>query len=326
MLTSTLLLTITIGLAALIFITCLIFYIVKNRHLYKWISADDFEKEKKKLRVHCTEQEIQDFISFLKSYGGGYVRRQYGKITYQNYNGKEKGDLKGIFFNIVFPNPNIDVSVKEDFRRYLNEIGVTGIEKRPDYETRDSKLKNKNKNNQDEYLRKEVGNAGEQIVRDTLDLLKASGYSVINGPILQYNNICKEFDHIVIGKNGVFCLETKAFGMTDGKSCKSSLFIDPGDKWIIRKNQTNRELESPTQQMISEKEHLQNIIGSVGYFNVHPVLVLCNPGLFVKNNIDLPYEVMKADSINQYIINYRDSVTDSEKRSILSEIDSHRVN
>ncbi|MGN0395510.1 MAG: hypothetical protein ACI4EF_09110 [Coprococcus sp.] len=79
--------------------------------------------------------ELQNFLVFLKKYQGGYVRRKSDQIVYQDFLGKEKGDLKGIFFNIVVPNPNISTKEKEEFR-YLKGIGVNGIDKRPDYETR----------------------------------------------------------------------------------------------------------------------------------------------------------------------------------------------
>ena len=83
----------------------------------KWVSTDDFEKEKKKLRPNCSDMELQNFLVFLKKYQGGYVRRKSGQIVYQDFLGKEKGDLKGIFFNIVVPNPNISTKEKEEFRR-----------------------------------------------------------------------------------------------------------------------------------------------------------------------------------------------------------------
>lgn len=42
--------------------------------------------------------------------------------------------------------------------------------------------------------------------------LDQENYAVINGPALKYGGQVKEFDHIVVGKTGVFCIETKAFG------------------------------------------------------------------------------------------------------------------
>lgn len=290
----------------------------------KWVSTDDFEKEKKKLRPNCSDMELQNFLVFLKKYQGGYVRRKSGQIVYQDFLGKEKGDLKGIFFNIVVPNPNISTKEKEEFRRYLKEIGVNGIDKRPNYETRDSKLRNNKKD--EEYIRKEVGNIGEQIVRNALKRLEELGYSVINGPVLKYDGVSKEYDHIVIGDNGVFCIETKAFGLSGGKACKASLFIDPNDKWIIRKNGMNRDLESPTQQVVDEKKLLEKIINLSCFLEVHPILVLCNTELYIKNNIELPYDVVRIDALIECIQNCKDSITESDRLCVLSDIDKNRIN
>lgn len=97
----------------------------------KWVSKEKFQREKKKLHPHFSEEEFHRFCAFLKSYQGGYVRRRSGKIVYQDFLNKEKGDLKGIFFNLVIANPNITVAQKEEFRRFLISIGVKGVDERP---------------------------------------------------------------------------------------------------------------------------------------------------------------------------------------------------
>ena len=145
----------------------------------KWVSRERFQREKEKMHPYFSEEEFRRFFAFLKSYQGGYVRRRSGKIVYQDFLNKEKGDLKGIFFNLVIANPNITVAQKEEFRHFLISIGVTGVDERPGYETRDT---------------------GEQIVRDELKKLDQKNYAVINGPALKYGGQVKEFDHIV-GKN-----------------------------------------------------------------------------------------------------------------------------
>ncbi|MCQ2521891.1 MAG: NERD domain-containing protein [Lachnospiraceae bacterium] len=289
-----------------------------------WVSRNDFENAKRALRPNFSAGEFERFITFLNGYKGGYVRRQSGMIVFQDYTGKEKGDLKGIFYNLVFPNPNISVCQKEEFRKFLLNVGVTGIDRRPDYETRDSKLKNHKSG--EEFKRKEVGNIGEQVVRNELTKLQNMGYSVINGPVLKNGAECKEYDHIVVGANGVFCLETKAFGMTEGRSTKAALFIDDGDKWIIRKNKVNRSLESPTAQILVEQQFLANIISDSCLLEVHPILVLCNRELFVKNNISLPYRIVRVDELCECIRQYKDVVTDNDRMFILSDIDKHRIN
>ncbi|MGN0290344.1 MAG: nuclease-related domain-containing protein [Lachnospiraceae bacterium] len=291
----------------------------------KWLSRNDFENEKKHLKPNFSENELSNFIDFLHKYKGGYVKRRSGRIVYQDFTGKEKGDLKGIFWNLVFPNPNIEVKQKENFRLYLNSIGVIGLDKRPQYETRDSKIKNNKEG--EEHIRKEVGNIGEKIVREALLVLEKSGYLVINGPMIEFDEVLREYDHIVIGENGVFCIETKAFGMTDGKSTKATLFIDPGDKWIIRKNKVNRELESPTEQIISAKKHLEKVIADEYLADVYPILVLSNSEIFIKNNIELDYDVVRVDDLVSCIKGKSlESIKEIDRKFIAMSIDKHRRN
>lgn len=291
----------------------------------KWVSREDFEKNKRLLKPYSSEAELADFISFLQEYKGGYVRRKSGVIVYQGFTAGEKGDLKGIFWNLVFPNPNIGVGSKERFRNYLNDIGVSGLDKRPQYETRDSRLTNKEEG--EDRIRKEVGNIGEKKVREALSVLESQGYLVINGPKIEFDGVVREYDHIVIGENGVFCIETKAFGMTDGKSTKAALFIDPGDKWLIRKNKQNREVTSPTEQIISARDHLAKAIAETYLNDIHAILVLSNSELFIKNNIVLDYDVVRVDELCECIKSKRsEMIAENDRMFIGMNIDKYRKN
>lgn len=315
---------ILIGIVIVLASIAFIFVKIRDAKQNRWISGNEFQRQKLKMKPYCSESDFVSFMKFLQNYKGGYVRRKSGEIVYQDYLGKEKGDLKGIFFNIIVPNPNLKTFQKESFRNFLLSIGVTGVSQRPAYETRDSKLKN-NKIEEEEYKRKEVGNKGEQIVRDFLKKLDIQKYSIINGPVLKIDDLVREYDHIIVGNNGVFAVETKAFGMTDGVPCKASLFIDSGDIWIIRKNKKSRELISPTEQVMDRKTHLENVIRSCSVI-VHPVLVLSNTELFIKNNIDLSYDVVRADELEEFITSCKDSLSESDRMFILQDIDECRIN
>ena len=287
------------------------------------LTEADFQSAKNKMKPYCSKEDFDDFFNFIRKYEGGYYRRRNGKVVYRDYLGKEKGDLKGIFFNIIIPNPNISVEDKESYRAFMLSKGVKGVDKRPLYETRDSKLKNKEVD-EDDYIRKQVGNIGENDVRTILDQLDKNNYYVINGPVLKYQDTTKEFDHIVIGTNGVFIIETKAFGMTDGLSSYSVLFIDEGDKWIIRKNNKNRDLTSPTDQITAEKLQIENIF--YNSIEVKPILVLSNKEIRVKQNIELPYEVLRIDKLINYIEASTSNISESKRNNLLEIIDEARIN
>lgn len=288
-----------------------------------WISDEEFQKWKRKLKPGCTEIEFIKFRDFLSAYGGGFVKREYGKIVRHEYLGKEKGDLKGIFYNIVLPSPHISTARKEEFRIYLNEIGVNGVDQRPEYETREVKLRN-NKTDKEEYARKEVGNKGEQIVRETLKKL-GDEYSVINGPVIRFGQAKREYDHIVVGYNGIFVIETKAFGMTDGKPSKAKLVIDEGDKWIVRKGNNTNEVKSPTEQILEEQKIISRLLASY-VKDVYPIVSLSNEEISVKNNIELPYAVLKANEINDYIMSKPAFLNEADRQDILTSLNNCRQN
>ena len=290
----------------------------------KWINTEEFEKRKALLKRHCSEQEFTEFFDFLMQYEGGYIRRKNGRIVRREYSGREKGDLKGIFFNVIMPNPNLHTYQKEEFRKFIRSIGVTGVDVRPDYETRDNSLRNR-ETDYDSYQRKEVGNTGEKLVRKVLQELEQTGYAVINGAKLKFSDTVKEYDHIIVSIRGIFIIETKAFGMTGGEAVKCGIFIDPGDHWILRKKQSNKELQSPTEQITTAVQHLSQILQN-SMFPIHGIVVLSNENAFIKQNIDLPYQVVRIDALTDAIRERNDHLTETDIRIVLHTIDESRVN
>ena len=132
---------------------------------------------------------------------------------------------------------------------------------------------------------------------------------------------------MVIGETGLFIIETKAFGMSDGEAVTSGLFIDPGDKWIVRMNKTSREVTSPTEQVVDEINFLEEIIASCPV-NVHAILAISNNKMNIKNNIEseLQYKVIRIDSLKEFILSFEDKLIDNDRMLILSDIDKNRIN
>ena len=310
------------GIIAAVIIILIAVLISRKRN--DWVSTDDFQNWKKRLNLSSDIDEYTDFMRFLKVYKGGYIRRRSGTIVYQDYLNKEKGDLKGIFFNLIIPSSKLDIKQKEEFRSILVSIGVDGVDKRPNYETRDSRLKN-NKTDSNDYERKKVGNKGEKIVREYLNVLGREGYSVINGPVLRYEENTKEYDHIVVGSSGVFCIETKAFGMSSGEMRKGTLFVEDDDKWSINSGNGKRDLKSPSIQIQEEKSLLERILEDF-LVDIRPILVLSNTELSIKKCIDLQFEVLTANELVECIRSNKDIVLENDRIFILQAINNARIN
>lgn len=311
-----------IFLIVLIFIG-LLFNVLKRS---KWVDRKDFDVWKYKVNDYCDEQVLEGYMAFLKEYKGGYVKRRNGKIVFQDFLGKEKGDLKGIFYHVIVPSKHISVREKENFRNYLREIGVNGVENRPAYEKRDGKLK-ADINNKEEYNRKLAGNRGEQKVRDALKELDENNYFVVSGIVLKTNDQVKEFDHIVISNDAMFVLETKAFGMAESENGidKAELYIDENDNWKIKKYGKFRDVKSPTKQIEGQKDFMRNFVVDI-MPDITYILVLSNSHLKVSQKKELDYEILNIEEMIRFIKEYKGIMNISEKFQLISQIEQNRVN
>lgn len=320
-----------IGIVAILLLLLRLMGPIKFTKKDVWVDTGIFDKWKQRINTNCDEQTLESFIAFLKEYKGGYIRRRNGKIVEHSFLGKEKGDLKGIFYRVVKPSRKISVQQKEAFRNYLRQIGVEGMDQRPDYELRSGKLRSgklqTNKNDKEEYQRKQAGNRGEQRVRDCLKELERDKFSVINGVVLKLGDQIKEFDHIVISNYGLFILETKAFGMsdTDEGSDEAKLVIDDQGTWTLYKYNEKRVLKDPTEQIMEQKKFMELLLEHY-FFEIKPVLVLGNKKLILKKYLDTAYSVVLIDDLITYLYQFNEKMSFSDRMRIISIIDEHRIN
>ncbi|CDA69652.1 nERD domain protein [Clostridium sp. CAG:510] len=297
----------------------------KDRHVSTGRTGSPaFEKWKKQISTNCSSQNLKDFQLFLTQYGGGYVKRRDGRVIYRDFLGREKGDLKGIFFHSVIPSRKISTEEKEAFRRYLCQIGVQGIGERPEYEKFDGKLRNKEED-LDEWEKKEAGNKGELLVRQYLKSLNEREYFVISGVVLKYQGKTRELDHIIVGNDVVFILETKAFGMSGSEngSNKAVLTIH-NDNWVLHKNGHDKTLKSPTEQVTQEAALMKEIIENP-FIDIKPVVVLANPSLVLEKKETLPYEVTKLKDLAAYIQANNKQMTSEDMQDAIRRIDKSRI-
>ena len=109
-------------------ILCIILFLARQSRLNKnkdaEVELNEFDRHKMTMQGSCSADDFEKFFSFLQEYEGGYLHRSEDSVTRRSYLGKEKEDLKEIFFNVIMPSPNISSKRKEDFRLYLvkNEV------------------------------------------------------------------------------------------------------------------------------------------------------------------------------------------------------------
>lgn len=129
----------------------------------------------------------------------------------------------------------------------------------------------------------------------------------------------QEYDHIVIGPQGIFVIETKNYS---GK-----LYIDNAGNWMrMKKGESDWSSEiNPTQQVNRHHVLLESIVGS----NVPIIDVIClaHPDLMVAGQENSKITVVKKDLLGDFVMNYPGKVlTPDEIEAIEHQIDLRKVN
>lgn len=128
----------------------------------------------------------------------------------------------------------------------------------------------------------------------------------------------QEFDHLVIGPQGIFNIETKNY---TGK-----LSIDQNGNWYrLKKGETEWVAEeNPAQQLFRHHVLLQSIVGD----NVPIIDVICmaHPNLIVSGQGNSYIPVVKKDLLADFIVNYKSSgLTVGDINSIRTKIEACKV-
>lgn len=169
------------------------------------------------------------------------------------------------------------------------------------------------------------GNKGELLVRQYLKSLNEREYFVISGVVLKYQGKTRELDHIIVGNDVIFILETKAFGMSGSEngSNKAVLTIH-NDNWVLHKNGHDKTLKSPTEQVTQEAALMKEIIENP-FIDIKPVVVLANPSLVLEKKETLPYEVTKLKDLAAYIQANNKQMTSEDMQDAIRRIDKSRI-
>ena len=178
-------------------------------------------------------------------------------------------------------------------------------------------------NTQENTENKKMGSLGEKEVNYALKWLDQSYIKISNpnveNPISLYNpdfiDESQEYDHIIIGKQGVFNIETKNFA--------GRLIVDVNGNWIrIRDNQMEGE-RNPIQQVRRHEKLLRSIIGSdIPIINI---ICMAHPKLIIEGVENCSVPIIKSDLLVEFIETYKSDVNISEDeiRKCVTQIEKH---
>ena len=168
----------------------------------------------------------------------------------------------------------------------------------------------------------EVDYALKWLVGDYIKLKKnASGKYGTKAIVLNNKNFVdepQEFDHIVVGPQGVFNIETKNYA---GK-----IIVDQDGNWIREESDGKRTGErNPVQQSRRHEAVLRSIVGED--VPIISILVIANPRAIIQGAENSKVKLLKSDRLEEYIANYKGSVSYPKEKiqALADEIEKYRV-
>lgn len=153
---------------------------------------------------------------------------------------------------------------------------------------------------------RESGEQGEREVDYVLSWLPKKEYLLIEKKSVgKYDKACiilnnpefideaQEYDHIVIGKYGIFCIETKNYNGT--------IIIDQYGNWMRERNDQISGIRNPIQQVRRHEKLLKSIVGDI---NIISIICLAHPEIIIKGVEHAQVPVVKSDLLCDFIENY----------------------
>lgn len=161
-----------------------------------------------------------------------------------------------------------------------------------------------------EQERRETGEKGEENVSHNLRYLGQTDYKVLYDIRIPSPVGSQQIDHMVIGPNGVFHLETK------NHSGRGKIIIDKNGNWIKETGDSQISIESPIAQVdrhdIVLRDYLNKKFPGVE-IPVHPVIVLATSKYILEGQENSEVPVVKADQLTPFIRRVNSNITLDEK-------------
>lgn len=150
----------------------------------------------------------------------------------------------------------------------------------------------------------ESGSKGEEVTADVLQALQGKNY-LLNGLIIEYlPGKTSEMDHVLVRQNGIFCIETKAWG---GRITGS----EKDEFWLRQRGGSFEKMKNPLVQNAGHVRTLKRVLGEKNIkCKVVPVIV------FAKNNassVDCG-NVVNLRDLDRWIARYDDGTCYSKRK------------
>lgn len=171
------------------------------------------------------------------------------------------------------------------------------------------------------------GSRGEEEVDYALSWLPEGYINIPQQSVGRYDQKCillqnanykqakQEFDHIIVGPQGVFLIETKNFA--------GEITIDEDGNWIRKKDGEVKTGErNPIQQVRRHEKLMKSIVNDVPVISI---ICLSHPKVVVHGANNASVKILKSDLLCEYIENYKaeNGLSADEIRAVADKIIKH---
>jgi len=310
-----------------------------NQKINKRALINEYKRISNRVKRPATTEELRKYsheyrlIDFLNAFGGiCELRREAGFPV--NMTGPGKRFTKQSIFEALIVeyqkvnkhltarelNDNPNLPSCSTILRYFKVKSLNDVWKEVDSflvkEQLQSKVQKVSKEGTSKLEKiKVAGKLGEQHVAHQLSFLNANDYKVYNDIKLRVGGLEQQIDHLVVGKNGIFHLETKNY--------VGEISIDRHGNWTQTKYGTIQSIDNPEGQIVRHEEVINKIINEK-YF-VTSILVFAHKKCFLRNMDRTSLHTMKVEKVFPFIKDYqtKNNLSVNEITEICHSIEKH---
>lgn len=216
----------------------------------------------------------------------------------------------------IYEGSNHKLGVRQGYAKFINFVaGGTFVE----YPLFVSGNRKEHSGTYGEHSSKEnYGKEKEANVGLGLNMLKQfANYKVFNSFYLKCESYYQEIDHLVIGKNGVFHIETKAH--------KGDITINTDGSWTRIIHDKFEKLDNPASQIDMHGLIINKILGNK--YIVNNIIAMASDinDVHVSNKANCKYPIVHYKDLQSYILEFNSGTTlsDEEIENITNEINKH---
>lgn len=245
---------------------------------------------------NLTNERVERFIMLVK------------RVTVTNH--PEMWNSLRAGFQMVNQSPSISSDLKRQLMNVLLSKGVNLGNVRI-FESEEERRTNK------ELRKKQSGENGEREVQYSLKWLPPEIYKVLHNVRIPHQIESQEFDHIVIGPNAIFHLETKNYGGDEG----GNIIINKDGDWCLNQFGNSYGIENPLQQVNRHsrvlKDYIEKEFPEVRV-PIQEIVVVSNKRTTLEGVENTPLTVLKVERLNNYIEDYnKEMKADSKNIELL---------